>query len=482
MEQANREVVWSATPDVGNFQTLNTNAKGKSRAIYTLPDRPCQVTITATLGEIESSETVTVFPLVNTRDQEPTISGLPASISTAYVEVIAPKARKPLPDVTERIGRWEVFRPTYYNERQLLDYDIHYSPQDWAMDQNVFTKQYPKQIYFFYKDWLSDYPSEVSWGEIMSQRPEWFCYNAVGLVHWFGDRRYAYNWGNMEACQWFLDRCLRMHPSWSDGLYIDDYGGETNWDSIWQTWTTQASELLNFRNVKERHQAQATILNIMRKRFHKRGKYLTCNQGAPRRFLTNGNLVPDAEMIVRPFDGHLLEVWCYESSLEPQARPVDSFRLVPSVIKDEIDFIKWCGDNNQFVAALARSGPQCWEARMFALAAFLMGKHANSYYFHSGWNMINDEGAWLEPYGDLWHGLLLPEMVIRTGQPTGNYQLTNWLFSREFENCVALLNLNEVAQAYTLPAGTWYSMRGQEYSGEIAVGWRQGLVLVKERP
>lgn len=54
--------------------------------------------------------------------------------------------------------------------------------QDWTLNPNVFTKQYPKQIYFYYKDWLSDYPHEASWGEIMSQRPEWFCYNAVVLI------------------------------------------------------------------------------------------------------------------------------------------------------------------------------------------------------------------------------------------------------------------------------------------------------------
>jgi len=488
LEQINKNVIWSSVPNIGSFITLPTNVKGISKALYTLPDKPCKVTITATINSYSVSNDINIYPLIDLRDNINILDDLSLTVNELYIEAIAPKVRKPLPDVNKRIGRWEVFRPTYYNYRQILDYDIHYSPQDWATNQNKMVNDYPKQIYFWYKDWLSDYPNETSWGEIINKRKEWFCYKKDGLSNPFGDRRYDYNWKNLELCQWFTDRVLKLHGNntWSDGLYIDDYGGEVNINSIWQEWETKASDLLNFRTVKERHEAQATILNIIRKQLHKNGKYLTCNQGAPRRFLEDGSFVPDSAMIVNPFDGHLLECWVYTSSFEPRdiisSNSANYEKIQPSNIKDEIDFIKWCGENNQFVAAQARSGPQCWEARMFSLSAFLMGKHAYSYYFHSCWGMAQDQGAWKDPYGDLWHGYLPPETMIYTGNPLEDYQFNNWLFSRKFENCVALLNMNETTQTYVLPDGVWYTIRGQSYSGIINILWRQGLVLVKERP
>ena len=144
-------------------------------------------------------------------------------------------------------------------------------------------------------------------------------------------------------------------------------------------------------------------------------------------------------------------------------------------VRYEIDFIKWSGENNKFIACLAHSRSDLYPARIFCLAAFLMGKHKNAYYSHMDWE------EWYA-YGSYWHTEIQPECAIETGQPLEDYQLVDGLFSRQFENCVALLNMNDAAQDYTLPAGIWYTMRGESYSGTISVTRRQGLVLVKERP
>jgi hypothetical protein len=115
-----------------------------------------------------------------------------------------------------------------------------------------------------------------------------------------------------------------------------------------------------------------------------------------------------------------------------------------------------------------------YPARMFSLAAFIMGKHSRAFCCHSDWGP--------NTYGSDWHEQMQPECFINTGLPQENYQLNDGLFTRRFDNCVALLNMGDTARDYVLPEGTWYTMRGDSYSGSIAVARRQGLVLVKERP
>jgi len=473
VEQKGIDVTFSATPDIGSFEALDTNSIGKANAIYTLPATASKVTITATYGANNASEVVTIYPLVLKSRQEPEIGSLPQNVDSLNVEILVPRDKKPLPDVTERIGRWEVFRPTVYNAKQMLDYDMHYSPiTDWAnVKADVIAKLYPRLFLFHYFDDLSGYPNETDWQEIMAQRKEWYCVDATGLSSPFGDGRYYYNWRNMEAVQWYVNRLIRNHATWSDGIYVDDFWGESYGTLVDFEWGAEASQLLNFRTVRERLESSANRLNLLRDELHRRGKYLTTNFGPAREFV-DGTLAEDTELLAMPFDGYLLECWLYTWTINPEDITDSGFDQ--AYVKSEIDFVKWCGDNGKWVVCLARSSSELWPARMFSLAAFLMGKHAHAFYCHSDWGP--------NTYGSNWHEQMQPECFIVTGQPLESYQLNNGLFSRRFENCVALLNMNDLAQDYALPAGTWYTMRGDSYSGTISVVRRQGLVLVKERP
>jgi hypothetical protein len=475
VNQRGLNVIFEASPDVGSFASLGTNSIGLATAIYTLPETACQVTLSAKYETIEDSKIITISPLVLESSQEPTIGELPESINKLNLEILVPQERKPLPDVTERIGRWEVFRPTVYNARQMLDYDMHYSPNttNWPnIDSNVISAIYPRLFLFHYFDDLGIYPAYDEWHDIMAKRKEWYCIDATGYVAPFGDGRYYYNWRNLECVQWYIDKLIRNHYGWSDGIYVDDFWGEGYGTLVDFEWNAQSSQLLNFRSVRERLEASAQRLRYLRDELHKRGKYLTTNFGCGRKFNADGSLDAGTELLAMPFDGYLLETWLYTWSVNPEDITTEGFNY--AYVKSEIDFVKWCGDNSKWVACLARSGSALYPARMFCLAAFLMSKHSYSYYCHSDW------GA--EPFGGWWHERLQPECFIVTGQPSGVYQDNGGFFSREFENCVALLNMSGSSQEYILPAGTWYTMRGASYTGTVTVTDRQGIVLVKDRP
>jgi len=474
VEQEGLDIVFTATPNVGSFISMGTNALGKARAIYTLPESSCEVTIQTAYGALTDSAVVTVFPLVIQTNLEPTIVDMPTNLSSLNLEVIVPKTPKPLPDVTERIGRWEVFRSTVYNDRQMLDYDMHYGPDsDWTNVRPDRTATvYPKLLLFNYFDDLSAYPYLTEWQEIMAQRKEWFCLDATGFSAPFGDGRYYFNWRNMETTQWYVDRLIREQTGWSDGIYIDDFWGEAYATVADFEWSAEGSQLLNFRTVQERLQSSANRLRLLRDELHRQGKYLTTNFGCSRETNTSGQLTVETEVLAMPFDGFLLECWLYTWASNPVDITTESFTY--EFVKTEIDFIVWCGNNNKWVVALSRSGTEFWGARMFCLAAFLMGKYSHAYYCQSAWGN--------NLYGSDWHELMQPECFIVTGQPSGVYQDDGGLFSRLFENCVALLNMSGTDQTYTLPAGTWYTMRGASYIGTITVTDRQGVVLVLNRP
>ena len=475
VEQKNLTVNYSISPNIGSIISLPTNSIGLSNAIYTLPSISSEITINASYEGITDSKTLTIYPLVLDNLQEPIIeNNLPTNINNLYAEVIVPKIQKILPDVTKRIGRWEVFRPTVYNQKQMLDYDMHYSPiSDWSnVKADVIYKLYPELFLFHYFDDLSDYPNQIGWQEIMAQRKEWFCVDATGFSSPFGDGRYYYDWKNLETVQWYVDRLIREREIWSDGIYIDDFWGESYGTLVDFNWSAEASQLLNFRSVYERLSSSANRMQLLANELHRQGKYLTTNFGCARDFNLDGTLVEDTKLLAMPFDGYLLETWLYTWTTNPDVITTEGFDL--EFIKNEIDFIKWCGENDKWVVALARSSSELYPARMFSLAGFLMGKHKNAYYCHSDWGS--------DTYGSNWHEQMQPECFITTGNPLEDYQLNNGLFSRKFDNCVALLNMNEVTQSYILPSGTWYTMRGNNYSGTISVARRQGLVLVKIRP
>jgi len=479
-QQANYKgeiVTYEIEPNIGEIITLPTNSIGRSIAIYTLPNKICQVTIKAIYNEYQDSEIITIHPIITDID-EPIIEGFLDIIENISVEIIVPRIKKSLPDVTDRIGRWEVFRSTIYNAKQMLDYDIHYSPDTntsrWNDLKPEFTSElYPQLIYFDYHDDISDYPRQVGWQEIMAQRKEWFCVDSTGFSDSHGDGRYYYNWKNIEAVQWYVDRILKEQEQWNDGIYLDDFKGESYNTFVGDSWSTDKSQLLNFRTVEERIEASARRLWHLRDELHKQGRYLTTNFGCTRKTDSNGNMSNDTLLLAQPFDGFLIEVWLYVWEVEPIYVTESRFDL--KYVKDEIDFIKWCGEQNKFVACMAHSSSELHEARIFSLASFLMGKYKNAYYCHIDWE---ERGT----YGSYWHSQLQPEMFIKTGQPLENYQLNDGLFSRKFDNCITLLNMNNSTKSYTLPSGTWYSIRGQQYSNSVNVSWRQGLVLVKERP
>jgi len=466
---------YSISPNIGSIISLPTNSIGLSNTIYTLPSISSEITITASYSNISDSKTITIYPLVLDNLQEPIINdNLLTNINNLYVEVIVPKIQKILPDVENRIGRWEVFRPTVYNQKQMLDYDMHYSPiSDWTnVKADVIYKLYPELFLFHYFDDLSDYPNQIGWQEIIAQRKEWFCVDATGFSSPFGDGRYYYDWNNMEVVQWYVDRLIRERYNWSDGIYVDDFWGESYGTLVDFNWSAEASQLLNFRSVYERLSSSANRVQLLANELHKQGKYLTTNFGCARNFNLDGTLVEDTKLLAMPFDGYLLETWLYTWTINPENITTEGFDL--EFVKSEIDFIQWCGENNKWVVALARSSSELYPARMFSLAGFLMGKHKYAYYCHSDWGS--------DTYGSNWHEQMQPELFIVTGNSLENYQLNNGLFSRKFENCVALLNMNDNTQSYTLPSGTWYTMRNQSYSGTINITRRQGLVLVKERP
>jgi len=474
VNQKGINVIFEADPAIGSFEVLATNAIGKARAIYTLPETAGQVTLKAAYGASKDAKVVTIYPLMLSARQEPRIGELPRSLNRLYAEIIVPLEPKPLPDVTERIGRWEVFRPTVYNARQMSDYDLHYSPiTDWShVKPGTIAQSFPALLLFHYFDDLSDYPHQTGWQEITAQRKEWFCLDATGFSSPFGDGRYYYNWRNMEAVQWYVDRLIRDHAGWSDGIYIDDFWGESYNTLVEFEWGAEASQLLNYRSVRERLEASANRIRLLRDELHRRGKYLTTNFGCARKFNADGTLVKDTELLALPFDGYLLECWLYTWTVNPEEIADEGFDL--TYVKNEIDFVKWAGDNGKWVVCLARSSSEMYPARMFSLAAFIMGKHSRAFCCHSDWGP--------NTYGSDWHEQMQPECFINTGLPQENYQLNDGLFTRRFDNCVALLNMGDTARDYVLPEGTWYTMRGDSYSGSIAVARRQGLVLVKERP
>ena len=470
-------VTFEAEPSIGEFISLPTNTIGKSLAIYTLPQKVCQITLKAKYEILEDSKIINISPII-LDIKEPIIEDLPNTITNIPIEIIVPRIKKPLPDVSDKIGRWEVFRSTIYNARQMLDYDIHYSPDTnttrWDnLKPEYISNIYPQLLFFDYHDDISDYPRQIGWQEIMSQRKEWFCVDATGFSDSHGDGRYYYNWRNIETVQWYVDRILREQEQWNNGIYLDDFKGESYNVFYGDNWTTDKSRLLNFRTIKERIESSANRLWYLQNELNKQGRYLTTNFGCTRKTDSNGNMSNDTLLLAQPFDGFLIEVWLYVWEVEPSFVTESRFDL--KYVKDEINFVKWCGEQDKFIACMAHSSSELYEARIFSLASFLMGKHKNAYYCHIDWE---ERGT----YGSYWHSQLQPEMFIKTGQPLEIYQLNNGLFSRRFENCVALLNMNDDVQTYTLPEGTWYTMRNVEYSGVINVNRRQGLVLVKERP
>lgn len=454
-----------------------TNNYGLANAYYKVPNIVGVITFTATYGNLIDTKQITFLPRIQKNMLNPKYIMFPEQNDKLYLEITAPRTKKPLPAVGNYIGCWEVFRPTVFNAEQMQDYHVHYSPESSFnhVSPDIISKKYPKVLMFEYFDYLSDYPYQVSWQEIMAKRKEWFCIDLTGYSNPFGDGRYYYNWRDKECVQWYVDRILNKMREWQDGIYLDDFWYEY-FDVVSEfEWAAESSDLLNYKSLEERIVCQINSLNFLRNELHKRGKYLTCNYGPSHRFdMNTGQLYEKDVLLASPFDGYLKEVWLYADQNNPEDITNEFWNL--QYIYDQINWLKYTGEQGKWVVVLARCQFEKYKARLFGLAAYLMGKHDYSYYYFSLWGP-----PWWS-YGSDAHSSILPEQKIKTGVALEEFQLDNGLFSRKFENCVAIINFSGSTRQYTLPSGTWYTMRGETYSGTISLANREALVVVKELP
>jgi len=492
------DIQFSVSPDVGQLSTLKTNSVGKARVIFDLPDEACKITITAAYGALTDSAELILYPLIETRNLEPTLTAYPAEVSNVYMDIIVPKERKPLPVPTGRIGYWEVFRPTAMNLEQMPDYDIHYSPDGWkwngtlGLDPDNFQSLYPELLYGEYFNHNSEYSTSVTWQEIMALRPEWACITQYGRYD-HGGGIFSYNWKDLECCQWYIDRILRDKDTWPDMIYNDCHGVE-EWYSVIVNrspdWETKPSTYLNWATQKEHYYSANKFLCEYRDALHQEGFWLSPNLGTTRdQDPKTGTLALDGILGADPWDGYLLECWLYTTSLDPWETISDEGAEekldVDGRWRNELEFLIWCRDHDKWVAVLVRNRPYRWGARMFSLATFLLGKHDKAFYCIGYWGSDPEDtglASWYDPYGSNWHESLYPECKIKTGEPLEEYQEDDLLFSRRFEKCIAILNHNEAEKAYQLPEGTWYDLRGNSYTESISLEWRRSTVLVQELP
>ena len=472
-----RDIVMSSNCG-GTFTQLKTNSKGKAKATYSLPDLAGPIILTASYGGYSDTETIILYPLVIARELQRTISPFANGMTKFYIETKAAMIRHPVPTMPNRIGVWQVFTPAAWNTEQTPDYQMHYSPESSVPEAKpeILRPQYPSVLMFHYFDYLSDYPYDGSWQEIMKDRKEWFCVSNVGLDDPFGDSRYYYNWRDAECSQWYIDKLIGKVYAWAHGIYIDDFWGEAYDVIVDFNWAAEPCGLLNFKSKEERVLAQLGTLQRLQRELHKRGLWLTTNYGVSRRFDWDGDqqMLDNDYILSQPFDGFLLECWLYTYNVEPWDITNTYFDL--TYVHNQIEFIKWTGEQGKWVVALPRCQFQMYGSRMFSLASFLMGKHDMAYYYFSLW------GPPWSSYGGDFHTNVLPELKIYTGAALENYQLVNGLFSRRFDNCVALVNMSGSTKTYTLPAGTWYTMRGDSYTGTISILNKHAFVLVKIRP
>ncbi|MDF2615494.1 MAG: hypothetical protein K0Q47_149 [Sedimentibacter sp.] len=474
----NKNIDIEISPVAFDYIFTTTNKFGKAKFKFNIINFVGILTVTAKLGGVSVSKTITVttgtFKSKLRNFLRPKPIGLPDSISNIYLEVIAQRTKKPVQRVHDRIGTWEVFRRSVVSPAQTEDYDIH-----WAENSSEYAFVYPNSLYIDYYDYLSFYPSYGAATEIAEKRSEWRCVEPTGISQPFGDGRSYYNWKDPECRAWFAGRMIQRTSevtNWSDGTYLDDFWAES-YEADGFDWGAKASWLLNFRTIKERLENQGEGLRLTAKEYHKYGLYFTSNYGDSRKIdysKSEPDLDEGSKTLADKFDGYLREVWFY-GDLRP---PIEA-RFQISKVRDEIEFLRYCNKNNKFVACLAGQLMHGYDARIFALATLLFGKGDYTYFAWRSW----DFSYW--HYGMANHQTILPEQTIYVGEPKSEYVYDNdGFFSREFDNCIALLNVNPNANSktYTLPDGVWFTTRGQMFTGSITVTFQKAYVLVKERP
>ena len=475
-----------------SMEILKTNSKGIGKILLNIPECIgvfyCIINFTTYIEEKEVNYTEYLTVIPKELEISRSITNEMESTDELFFEVFVSKPKKSLINVNDRVGTWEIFRPTVFNADQMLDYEMHISPESsWEdFSPEVLSKIYTKQLYFQYFDYLSDYPTDSDYIYIENNRNEWFCVDTSGRTNPFGDGRAYYDWKDMELTKWFTERYILNADSrnYYDGIYLDDFwtAGE-GYSTVGEfEWESTPSSLLNYKSTKEVVDSQNYTLSIMKNTLNKKGKYFMCNFGTSTKFdfTDEENIIFKSydSILLTHFDGILREVWLYGWDEIPTENDDEDFDL--EHVRSEIHLLKWCEDNNKFIVCLSRQDVKSFETRMFCFAAFCLGKGSYSYYSYSQW------GAWFDRYGSYWHDLVLPENKSKLGDPIDeSYVFLSDVvghFYRRFDNGIALLNMEEVGETdmtYTLD-DIYYDLRGNSYTTNITIGFKEGLVIYKE--
>ncbi len=108
-------------------------------------------------------------------------------------------------------------------------------------------------------------------------------------------------------------------------------------------------------------------------------------------------------------------------------------------------------------------------AVQWALASYLMSKEHASALYVSG-----QQGYGGDNY--------MPEYDAAIGKPCGAMAAAQGVFTRTFQNALAIVNPTTAAVTFTLPPGTFVDLYGNSVSGSVPLAATSGLVLLTSSP
>ncbi len=499
----------------GEIEISSTNVLGYARALFIPKVFAGIVKLTATYGSVTATKEIEVMPLITQFKSFREIVGFDDLFSDKlYLEVIYKKRFKDFRHEGDQVQGWTVFRSPEFNKEQTMDTPMSISTLDSGylsrMQELFDTFPYYYCNFSEYFDYVADKnemyasPVERAQAYIFRNRKWWYSLSLEGYKSPFGapDYRRLYNWREKEMFQWYMDRIMFIMKPYVDGIYLDDFWGEEYKTSAGFDFSFKKTPLLNYLSFMDRQYAQARTLKYLGFKCRLKGKYLCCNYGAsvdanyssdgsPKR-LTNGDIDPNsgkyspADMaLIYPFDGFLIENftgWDDQVGMTAESS-INQLTNNMWMVRGIIELMRYCRDHGKFIVCLARGTPQNWDIRMMNFALFLMGWFPNAYMtMHQLTEYGEDEDEAVR-YGEVFHIQMLPEMRIRLGEPKSDYVWNNYLFSREFDNCIALANASTSSgRSYTLPEGIWYDLKGNAYTGTVTVPKASALVVMKVRP